>query len=420
MFRTLRIRLVALNAAVLLLVLSVLCSWLYAHMRYRLFRETDEMLRMAESRMHAHHNQERPRPDHAEPEPDDRTIYLFWDAEGRLAGMQPDQAIPADAAGRLRNPADERAIRTVKIDGTLYRMLQFPASPGQNSPVGAATIGVLRSLEDVENTLRLLRVDIAAGIAGSVAVSVGAGLFLAGRALIPIRRSWEKQQQFVADASHELRTPAAIVQAQTEMLLRSPAHTIEQESPHIAVILKESKQMSKLLDDLLTLARSDSNQLQIQPSAFALDALLRELAAQFELLADAKGIAVSADIQEPLSLWGDEGRIRQLLIILLDNALKYTPPSGRIEIAGRYQSQFVYVSVTDNGSGIAKEDLPHVFERFYRGDKVRSRAEGGTGLGLSIARWIVDAHGGTIRMDSKVDQGTKVEVLFPRKKRTSV
>jgi signal transduction histidine kinase len=272
-------------------------------------------------------------------------------------------------------------------------------------------------MEDVYGTLHSLMWDIAAGVVAGVVISIFAGLFLAGRALIPIRNSWEKQQRFVADASHELRTPTAVIHAQTELLFRYPTHSIEQESPNIAVILKESKRMSKLLDDLLTLARSDSNQLEIQSSAIALDSLMREISEQFRLLASTKEIDIITEIQEPLSLWGDEGRIRQLLIILLDNALKYTSPTGRIEVVGRYQSHFVYISVSDNGCGIAEDELPHVFERFYRGDKVRSRSEGGIGLGLSIAQWIVDAHGGVIRIDSKLNIGTKVELLFPKKKR---
>jgi two-component system sensor histidine kinase CiaH len=97
--------------------------------------------------------------------------------------------------------------------------------------------------------------------------------------------------------------------------------------------------------------------------------------------------------------------------------LKYTPSSGRIEVSGRYQSNSVYISILDTGCGIAEDELPHIFERFYRGDKVRSRTQGGTGLGLSIAQWIVDAHGGVIRVYSKVNMGTKVELLFPRKHR---
>jgi signal transduction histidine kinase len=383
-------------------------------MRYRLFHDTDEILRMAEIRIESSHNvSELLRSDHSDPQQDEKTTYLFWNGQGQLIGQLP-KSFDLDIANQFKEPSNALTLRMVTVDKHHFRVLQFPYHNQSSGMI--VSVGIVRSMEDVMGMLHSLMWDIVVGIIAGVVISIFAGLFLAGRALIPIRNSWEKQQRFVADASHELRTPTAVIHAQTELLLRQPEHSIEQESPSIAVILKESKRMSKLLDDLLTLARTDSNQLEIQSSAIALGSLLREISEQFQLLASTKEIDIITELQEPLSLWGDEGRIRQLLIILLDNALKYTPPSGRIEVAGRYQSNFVFISVSDNGCGIAEDELPHVFERFYRGDKVRSRAEGGTGLGLSIAQWIVEAHGGVIRIDSKINTGTKVELLFPRKK----
>ncbi|MBW7452726.1 sensor histidine kinase [Paenibacillus sepulcri] len=416
MFNNIRRRLVILNAVVFLLVLTILSSLLYVHMRYRLFHDTDEILKLAETRIQSSHNlSELLRSGHPEPEQDERTIYLFWNAHGQLIGQLPTQAFSPDITNELRESADSTMLRTVSVGKQRYRVLVTPNNHADSGSI--ITVGIVRSLEDAMSTLRSLMWDIAAAIIAGMVISILAGLFLAGRALIPIRNAWERQQRFVADASHELRTPTAVIHAQTELLLRHPTHSIEQESPHIAVVLKESKRMNRLLDDLLTLARSDSNQLQIQTSDIALDALLKELSEQFKLLARTKGVNIVTELNVPLSLWGDEGRIRQLLVILLDNALKYTPSSGRIEVVGRYQGHSVYISVSDNGCGIAEDELPYVFDRFYRGDKVRSRAEGGTGLGLSIAEWIVDVHGGTIRIDSKVNMGTQVELLFPRKRR---
>jgi two-component system sensor histidine kinase CiaH len=416
MFNNTRRRLVILNAAVFLLLLSILSSLLYVHMRYRLFHDTDEILNQAEHRIQSFHNiSELLRSDHPDPQQDERTTYLFWDAQGQLIEQVPKQSFSLGIASQFRNHPDAQTVRTVTTDKHSYRVLQFPNQNQSSSTI--ASIGIVRSLEDVKGTLRSLMLDIAVGIVAGVIISILAGLFLAERALVPIRRSWEKQQRFVADASHELRTPTAVIHAQTELLFRHPTHSIEQESPNIAVILKESKRMGKLVEDLLTLARSDSNQLQIQSSTIALDSLLSEVIDQFRLLADTQEIEIITDLHPPLTLWGDEGRIRQLLIILLDNALKYTPSSGRIEVSGRYQSNSVYISILDTGCGIAEDELPHIFERFYRGDKVRSRTQGGTGLGLSIAQWIVDAHGGVIRVHSKVNTGTKVELLFPRKHR---
>ncbi|UQZ81004.1 Alkaline phosphatase synthesis sensor protein PhoR [Paenibacillus konkukensis] len=415
MFKDTRRRLVILNTVVFLIILCLLSSLFYWHMKSRLFHETDEILHQAEKRIHSYRNlNDLLRSDRADLQKDERTVYLFWDAQGQLVGQSPKQAFSGELADQLRAPSDSAAVRTVRVDQRSYRAMQFTVQSQSHSSI--ASVEIVRSLEDLQHTLRSLLWDIGAGMVVGAVISAFAGLFLAGRALIPIQQAWEKQQRFVADASHELRTPTAVIHAQTELLLRYPNHSIEQESSHIVVILKESKRMSKLLDDLLTLARSDSNQLEISSSQISLDALIEELSERFELLASTKDIHIVNDVIQPLTLWGDEGRIRQLLIILLDNALKNTPPSGTIEISGRYQGNFVCIRVKDNGVGIAAEDLPHIFDRFYRGDKARSRAEGGTGLGLSIAKWIVNVHGGVIRVESAIHAGTQIELLFPRKK----
>ncbi|QHW29581.1 HAMP domain-containing histidine kinase [Paenibacillus rhizovicinus] len=413
MFNNVRRRLVVLNAAVILLALTMLSSLIYFHMHYRLYHDTDEILKMAERRVQSFQNlPEMLRTGRSDPNQDETTTYLFWNAEGNLIGQLPVQSFSPDITYHFKLSSTTSELRTVNADKRTYRVLQFPAMQKQETIV---SIGIVRSLEDAKSTLHSLMWDISLAIIAGVVISIFSGIFLAGRALVPIRNSWENQQRFVADASHELRTPTAVILAQTELLLRHPSHSIEQESPHIAVILKESKRMNRLLSDLLTLARTDSNQLQLQRSVIALDVVLQELIEHFRLLSVTKEIDIGSDLQTPLSLVGDEGRIRQLLIILLDNALKFTPPYGHIEIIGRYRSDFVYICVKDNGCGIAEADLPYVFDRFYRGDKARSRAEGGTGLGLSIAKWIVNAHGGMIRIDSTVNLGTSVELFLPRK-----
>ncbi|MBB6734439.1 sensor histidine kinase [Cohnella zeiphila] len=412
MFGNIRTRLAFLNAAVLLLVLSLLSSVLYVHMRHRLFHETDEVLKLSMPRIESFHNlSELIRGRDQDPQQDEKTTYLFWDSNGSLIGQSPDRSIDEETAAQLRGPAADQVIRNATAGGKRYRAVTFPNA---NSRLEADSITVIRSLRDVDETLRSLLLDLAGGIVAGAAISILAGLFLAERALVPIRRSWEKQQRFVADASHELRTPTSIIQARTELLLHYPERSIEQESPHIAVILQENKRMGKLIADLLTLARSDSNQIQIQASEVALDSLIVEVADQFRFLAENKSVEIETNVQRPLTFRGDEARLRQLLVILLDNAFKYTPFSGRIEITGESRSHSVYLSVADTGCGIPKEDLPHVFERFYRGDKARSRAQGGTGLGLSIAKWIVEAHHGTIRIRSEVGLGTKAEVSLPR------
>lgn len=417
MFTSIRRRLVILNTVVFLLVFVILGTWLYVHMQYQLYHETDEVMEQAQKRvLYSDNPAELLEYDNlgSDYDYDDKITYLFWSAPNKFLGQLPKQSFPPEMVSQFQYQSNEQTIRTVSLGDRSYRALQFMYTPkDSNTPI---MVCLVKSLKDVQNTLRSLMWTIATGIVMGGIVFVFAGLFLAGRALVPIRNSWEKQQRFVADASHEMRTPTAIIHAQTEMLLRHPTHSIEEESPHIAVILKESKWMSRLLEDLLTLARSDSNQLQIAPSSIELDSLLLELAEQFKLLADTKGIKMETIVHEPLLLWGDDGRIRQLLTILLDNALKYTPPGGQIKVIGRYQNHSVYIRVSDNGCGIPEDDLPRVFDRFYRGDKARARTEGGTGLGLSIAQWIVEVHGGSIRIHSEINEGTQVELLFPRKK----
>ncbi|REE66736.1 hypothetical protein A8990_14735 [Paenibacillus taihuensis] len=419
MFNNVRVRLVVLNAAVLFLVLVVLSSTLYLHMRYRLYKETDEVLRNAAEQIDSARDAEAIlRQEHHVLEQDDRMIYIFRDAEGQIQGQSPAETFTQAQIAPLLYHKDSSSYETLKVGGDRYRgfLMPFPQAPWGE----IESLTVLTSLEDDDSTLHSLLLDIITGIGSGVLISIFVGFFLAGRAWVPIRNAWDKQQRFVADASHELRTPVSVIRAQTELLLRYPSHSIERESDNIAVILKESTRMSKLLEDLLTLARSDSNQLELECSVFSLDRVLLDLTKQFKLLAVTKEIDIDLSLQEPLPFWGDESRIRQLLVILLDNALKYTPSNGRIEVSGKSSAHHVTVIVSDSGRGIPKEELPYLFERFYRGDKSRSRKEGGTGLGLSIAKWIVDAHGGTIRAESQTGAGSRFELRFPRKNKAAL
>jgi two-component system sensor histidine kinase CiaH len=428
MFKQTRRRLALINSLVFFLIFIAFCILLYVHMQSHLFRQADEALLTAESRVQHARLEDMLRANHPEPQTDRQTIYLFWNSQGELVEQTPRQAITVEQAKRfrVRGSLTSRTMSTVQIDGHSFRILTIPnqrigagASGQGTDPTLASTIAMtelVRSLEAEEGLLRSLRFTMVVGIAIGGLVSLVAGFFLAGRSLVPIRRSWEKQQQFVADASHELRTPTAVIQARTELLFRHPDRTIEQESQSIANILKESKRMGKLVDDLLTLARSDSNQLQLQLDPLSLERIMDEMIGQFQFLADTKEINIQTNIQRPQPFFGDEERIRQLLVILLDNALKFTPAGGTITVTCRKQTHTVQLSVKDSGCGISGEDLPFIFERFYRGDKARTRTEGGTGLGLSIAKWIVEAHGGEIRVQSELAVGTEVIVLLPVKK----
>ncbi|MFC5449268.1 sensor histidine kinase [Paenibacillus aestuarii] len=418
MFSKTRRQLVLLNSAVLMLVLFVFGFILYAHLGFRLNRQADEAITNTARSMQLSSIDQMLQADHPEPDADRITSYFFWDEQGHLLNQYPKHMFTMEEAEQFKDITMNGSLQNVFSEGREYRVLGFsnPMNEAVDSTAAphVSYVIVLRSLEDANKMLQSLRTDLIIGCLAGVLFSILAGFYLAGRSLIPIRKSWDKQQQFVADASHELRTPIAVIQARSELLFRHPQHTIEEESENIALILKESKRMGRLTDDLLTLARTDSNQLQIHTAAVPVDQLLQEITEQFALLAETKFIQIHAQI-EPSVIWGDEHRLRQLFIILLDNALKFTPPEGSIEVSCHPSSHSVGIVIKDSGCGISEADLPRIFERFYRGDKSRSRYEGGTGLGLSIAEWIVHAHKGTIRVRTQLSVGSEFQITFPKK-----
>ncbi len=218
------------------------------------------------------------------------------------------------------------------------------------------------------------------------------------------------QHRFVADASHELRTPLTAIRGNAELLQRIPNMDPTDRSDSIAQIAAESQRMSRLVGDLLTLARADAGgDLHVAP--VAVGPLVESAVAAARHLGQAA--LILPDALPPLTICGDADRLKQLLLILLDNALKYTPPGGQVTVQVAQQAQHVAISVADTGVGIAAADLPHIFERFYRADPARTA--GGTGLGLAIAGWIVQAHGGHIHVASTPGMGSVFTVLLPLK-----
>lgn len=244
---------------------------------------------------------------------------------------------------------------------------------------------ILRNTDDIAETLKQsLRVVATAVLLGAL-LAIVAGFLLASRALVPIRKAWDCQVEFVADASHELRTPLSTISANTELLLRDPSKLISDKAPVLSRMLSETRRMNRLVTHLLTLARSDSHLAQHAKSAYS------------------------------VILSVDEERIRQLLFILLDNALKYTEPGGQIWMDVRRMGRRVEVDVKDTGCGIPREELPIIFHRFYRGDKSRSAETRSTGLGLAIAKWIAEAHHGTVKVKSEEGHGSTFTVILPVK-----
>jgi signal transduction histidine kinase len=264
------------------------------------------------------------------------------------------------------------------------------------------------------NLLKSLRFNlITIALAGLCLIFAGS-LFMAGRAVKPIKAAWEKQKNFVADASHELRTPLSIMQTNLELVMENKAETVESQTKWLENVYLENKHMTKLVSDLLLLARADSDQKLLEMKSFSMSIAAEEAATPFIPVAEEKEVKINLSIASDVSFFGDESRIKQLLVILLDNAVKYTPPGGRVSLVLESNKDNIQMLVTDTGEGISKENLEKIFERFYRVDKARSSETGGIGLGLSIAGWIVKEHHGTINVGSTLGKGTTFKITFPR------
>jgi signal transduction histidine kinase len=234
------------------------------------------------------------------------------------------------------------------------------------------------------------------------------------KAMIPISRAFKRQREFVADASHELRTPLSVLLSSIDaMEMTIEPKKDDFEGRLLSNMRQEVKRMTNLVSDLLTLARSDSNTIELRKETFDFRPLAEKTLQSVGPLANEKQITTSLDAPATLITVGDPERLSQLLYILLDNAIKYTPNGGDVKVFLSKEGSELCLAVQDNGIGIKEEDQHRIFERFYRQDKSRSRQMGGHGLGLSIAKWIVETHKGTIKVVSEPDNGSTFFVRVP-------
>lgn len=221
-------------------------------------------------------------------------------------------------------------------------------------------------------------------------------------------------RQFSGDASHELRTPLTILRGETEVGLRW-AKTTEEMRNILQSNMEEIDRMSRIIEDLLTLAKSESGELPLSIREISLSDLLQELYLQGRTLAEPKNIEVTLGhkVNSEIVIRGDDLRLRQLFLNLISNAIRYTQDNGTVNIDVDRQDTQVIIEISDNGIGIPPKHLPHIFERFYRTDEARNRSTGGTGLGLAIVKWVADAHNGTIRVTSTPDVGSTFSISLP-------
>ncbi|WP_199425462.1 sensor histidine kinase [Weissella confusa] len=230
----------------------------------------------------------------------------------------------------------------------------------------------------------------------------------------PIMRAWSQQRTFVADAAHEFKTPMTVIQNNLERMLERPNDTVMDQVENVANALTEVRHLNNLTGDLLTLSQADAD---VPLFAFAdmdLAKVAREVGDIFEFTAEEKGQTLRVDVPETLPIVGDAQRLRQLLVILTDNAQKYAGEGADVTISATQTNSSIKLQVSDTGKGVPDADKQRLFDRFYRVDKARSRSTGGHGLGLAIAKWVVQGHRGTIEVLDNQPHGTIFSMTLPK------
>lgn len=342
-----------------------------------------------------------------------RRLYLL-DTAGRP--VRPDSApdwvsSAARDAGATGTADVERELgpgRTVRLYAERFLL---PTGP----PMVAVAVA-----DRVELEHRYAALIAAFGAVAGVAVILvaGGGWLLVRKSTQPIESTLDQMRRFMADAAHELRTPIAVLRGRAEISLqqpREPAAYVEA----LRGIEEESVRLGRIVDDLFTLARADAGERGIEHAPVYLDDVMADAVGAARALAVGRGVTLIMTEYEEAVVDGDAALLRQLVMILLDNAIKYTPPGGEVRVRVTASAGGAMLVVDDSGVGIPAEQLPHAFERFWRGDSARTRPGGlaqrseGAGLGLSIARWIADAHDAVIDLQSPPGRGLRVTVRFP-------
>lgn len=376
------------------------------------------------------------------------TDFRIAGTDGHWVYQSPG-SVAWDAPNAASLPA-EGSVTTVVLNGRATRLLSAPV------PIGTIQIGI--PLDAFHDMLSDFAMTALIGTPLLLLLASAGGYWMSRRALDPVDRirrtaeeigaatlserlpvigtgdeldrlsvtlnsmlgriesAFHRVTQFTADASHELRTPVAVIRTTAE-LARSKPRTQEEYAAALDRILAESERTTRLIEDLMMLARADSGNDDLVFEPVNLDDLVRATCAEMAVIAEAARLEIDTGTLVDCIVQGDEPSLRRLLLILLDNAIKYSKPSGRVRVSmSLHQSaagKNAVMEVADMGIGISADDLPHIFERFYRAAKDRSRRTGGAGLGLAIARWIAERHGGSIQAESTIGCGSVFRVSLP-------
>ena len=338
-----------------------------------------------------------------------------------MAHMVPALCIAIDGAGELRVITDGTVhISQESLEDLVELVLDRGSAAGELEEAGlryllrdgpgetrVAFADLTWEQTSLRGQLLTLFLALAAALGGFFLIS----LFLSRWALKPVERSWKQQQQFIADASHELKTPLTVILADTGLLLAHPEDTVDKQRKWVEYIRAEAGRMKALVEDMLFLARSDNAAAPVRQPCSLTD-LAWSCLLPFEAVAFEAGVTLNSQVEEGLTIQGDQEQLRRLIMILLDNACKYAGAGGSVEVSLARRQDRLCLTVDNTGEPIPPEHLPHLFERFYRSDPARS--QGGYGLGLAIAQAIVAGHRGTISVSSSREEGTRFTVLLPR------
>lgn len=291
---------------------------------------------------------------------------------------------------------------SVHFSGSLYRYKKYMSND-------RITLIMLDASTESATVGRLLSSLIVVAVP-SLVLMFAISVILAKWTTTPVEKAWKKQKEFVADASHELKTPLTVIDANIDVVMNNKDETVESQGRWLDNIKQETSQMSKLVGDLLYIAKSDAERDNFLAARFNFSELVTNSALSFESLAFERGKNFYTNIQNDIYYNGDQAKIKQLVGILFDNALKYSAKNVYVQL--KTEAHKVYFIVSNDGDVIPKEDAERVFERFYRGDKSRARTSGGTGLGLAIAKAIVERHKGSIYVDTSSNNLTSFVVAL--------
>lgn len=416
-YRSVRLTLFGINIGALLAVWATLLIVVYSLMDHELYQVLDNQLRFTATRIIRNYDRNRSSiPLGPVILADQQESFSLWfialehtDWTAAFIDGNPFVDVRQMYRRALVNPTGQ--YETISMEGLPYRAFYDLV----HTHKGTYLIRVVQPEGPTNATLgRLLRTLTIAGLT-ALLLTILIALWLSERSLAPMIASWRRQQQFVADASHELRTPLTIIKTNLDVLLRNTDHTIESELHFLANAYAEVTRTNALIEDLLTLARADSQEVLIERHPVDIGALTQEVAETVAPMAEAQEKAIDVSVPTtPCLTLGDVNRLRQLLLILIDNALRYSNAGASIRLSVKCDTLYTTLTVADTGIGIDAQLLPRIFDRFVRGDATRSRHEQGGGLGLSIAKWIVEAHRGAISVQSTLGKGTTFIITLPQ------